>query len=168
MPRYPGKDAGNSSFCLQAPERRGMGMILTNTMCWWCQHSGVPMLHRSGGSEQRFVLRGYFTEVPQAFKRTHPVLWRSQVLMAVCCSCLLCDASVVWHSYVALWTELNTLWIEWSGIVEKMLVIHLSACRRRNDMGWVMSWRTPCADWVNTLVLLHNQPWCLKGRARAP
>ena len=32
MPWYRGKDAGNSSFCLQAPERCGLGYILTNTM----------------------------------------------------------------------------------------------------------------------------------------
>ena len=39
---YPGKDAGNSSFCLQAPERCGLGMLLTITMCSLCQHSGSP------------------------------------------------------------------------------------------------------------------------------
>jgi len=147
-------------------------VLIVSTLLCYCTinhgvRRGVPMLHRSGGSEQRTVRWGYFTEVPQAFKQTHPVLWRSQLLMAVFCL-FLCDASVVWHSYVALWTELNTLRTEWRGTLEKKLVIHISACRRLNDVVWVTSWRTQWADCVNTLVLLHNQPWCLKGSAHAP
>ena len=86
MTWYPGKEAGNSSFCLQAPERCGLGYILTNTMSWLCQHFGPtaqPNMVFEGECPCSIVLAALNRELsveatywgtPSILKQMHPVM----------------------------------------------------------------------------------------------